>query len=54
MKVFRSGFSVVRRIAWFGVEVVFPAFGIPRPFSYLAGMLWLSFMCNLFYMAIKQ
>lgn len=54
MKVVRSGFFVVRRIAWFGVEVVCPAFGIPRPFNYLAGLLWLYFMGSLFYMAVRK
>jgi hypothetical protein len=54
MKVIRNGFSVVRRIAWFGVEIVFPAFGIPRPFNYLAGMFWLYWIGSILFLAIRK
>jgi hypothetical protein len=49
MKVLRLAFRATRKVAFYGVDVVFPAFGIPRPLSYLALLFWFYFMGTLVY-----
>lgn len=54
MKVLRNGFSMMGRIAWYGVDSVLPALGIPRPFNYLAGIFWLYWVGTLLYMIARK
>lgn len=50
MRIVRKAARIARNVALFGVDFVLPAFGIPRPWNYLAALLWLFWMGNLSYM----
>jgi hypothetical protein len=45
----RSMFRATRSVGSFGVNIVCPAFGIPRPWSYLAFGFWLYFIGTIVY-----
>lgn len=38
-----------RNVGSFGLNVIFPAFGIPRPWNYFAGAFWIYWMCAITY-----
>lgn len=45
---------VTRSAGSFGVNVVFPVLGIPRPFNYLAGTVWLCWLGAIAYNIITR
>lgn len=49
MKLVFKVARATRSVGSFGLNVVFPALGIPRPWNYFAGVLWIYWMCAITY-----
>lgn len=45
----RTVWRATRTIGWYLLEVVAPFFGIPRPWNYLAVLVWLYFAIGIVY-----
>jgi len=52
MNTFRLACNTTRRVAFYGIDVLLPAFGIPRVLGYLAALLLLYWMGNYAYLAV--
>ena len=54
MRGARATMRATRAAGSFGVNVVIPALGIPRPWNYLAGAFWLYWMGSIGYMIVTR
>jgi hypothetical protein len=53
MNLFRLAATTSRKIAFYGLDVLLPAFGIPKPLGYLAALLLAYWIGNYAYVAIR-
>jgi len=49
MNIILKAARTICSIGSFGVHIVFPAFGIPRPWNYFAGAFWVYWVCVIAY-----
>jgi hypothetical protein len=54
MRVARATMRAVRVAGSFGVNVLIPALGIPRPYNYLAGIFWVYWIGCIGYLIISK
>lgn len=52
MNALRLACNTTRRVAFYGIDVLLPAFGIPKVLGYLATLLLLYWMGNYAYLAV--
>jgi hypothetical protein len=52
MNTFRLACNTTRRVAFYCIDVLLPAFGIPRVLGYLAALLLLYWMGNYAHLAV--
>lgn len=53
MNMLRSAGSATRRVAFYGLDVLLPAFGIPKPLGYLAALLLVYWIGNYAYVSVR-
>lgn len=53
MNMLRLVGAATRTIAFYGLDVLLPAFGIPKPLGYLAALLLVYWIGNYAYVAIR-
>lgn len=54
MKLVLHAARVTRDLGSFGVNVVFPIFGIARPWNYFAGAFWLFWLSAIAYRIVTS
>ncbi len=50
----RATMRATRTVGSFGLNVIMPAFGIPRPWNYLAAGFWLCWVGRIGYMIVTK
>jgi hypothetical protein len=53
MNMLRIAGAATRKIAFYGLDVLLPAFGIPKPLGYLAALLLAYWIGNYAYVAVR-
>ena len=53
MNMLRLAGTATRKIAFYGLDVLLPAFGIPKSLGYLAALLLVYWIANYAYVAIR-
>lgn len=54
MSIILKAARATRSIGSFGINIVFPAFGIPCPWNYFAGVFWVCWICVIAYNIAKR